>query len=80
MTTIKDKLVLSIGLDVIERPRALQQSAQTDEHNIVHGLYSLQRDGLTEFKRRRGKDSPGTNLSKIRLTPRGVKRYEELTR
>lgn len=79
MNSVKDRIIVGIGLDVVERPRALQQAAGTDEHHVVHELYSLQRQGLTTFTRRRNMHRPGLNLTKIRLTPRGVERYRELT-
>ena len=77
--TIKDRLVLGIGLTVVERPRHLQQAAGTNEHHVVHALYRMEKDGLTEFKTRRNLHSPGKNLTAIKLTPKGVERYKELT-
>lgn len=80
MTTIKDRLILGIADKVIERPRELQHAAQTNEHHVVHALYSLQKDGLTTFQAKRNLHSPGKNLTKIRLTERGVQKYKELRR
>jgi DNA-binding PadR family transcriptional regulator len=78
--TVKDRVILGIALTVVERPRQLQQAAQTDEHSIVHTLYRLEKDGLTEFKVKRNSHSAGKNLTHIRLTPKGLKRYKELHR
>lgn len=78
MTSVKNRIILAIGTDVIERPRELQTKVDTDEHSIAHVLYALQKDGLTEFKKRRNLHSAGVNLTKIRLTKQGKKRYEEL--
>ena len=78
MTGIKDRLVLAIGIDVIERPRQLQLRTDTDEHAIVHCLYRMQKDGIAEFKTKRNAHAPGKNLTKIRLTQKGLERYEEL--
>lgn len=79
--TIKHRIILGIGaLQVVQRPRALQRIADTNEHHIVHVLYSLQKSGLVEYKKRRNADSPGMNLMDIKLTPKGHKLYEELRR
>lgn len=78
--TIKDRLVLGIGLTVVERPRELQHAAGTNEHHVVHALYSMEKAGLTEFKVRKNKHSPGRNLTAIRLTDKGIARYKELRR
>lgn len=78
--TIKDRLILAIGLDVIERPRELQVPTQTDEHSIVHALYRLEKDGLSEFKVKRNVHSPGRNLTNIHLTNKGIERLRELRR
>lgn len=78
MTTIKDRLILGIADRVIERPRELQQAAQTNEHHVVHALYSLQKEGLTTFQAKHNIHSPGKNLTKIRLTERGIRKYKEL--
>ena len=80
MNTVKERVIMGIGLTVVERPRQLQQAAETDEHSIVHTLYRLEKDGLTTFKTRRNLHSAGRNLTNIRLTPNGIKRYRELTR
>lgn len=80
MTTIKERLILGIADRTVERPRELQQAAGTNEHHVVHALYRLQKDGLAEFKTGYGIHSPGKNLTKIRLTERGVKKYKELRR
>lgn len=79
MNSVKDRIIVGIGLDVVERPRQLQQAAGTDEHHVVHELYRLQKQGLTAFDRRRNLHRPGLNLTKIRLTERGIARYRELT-
>ncbi len=76
--TVKDRVILGIGLTVIERPRQLQAVAQTDEHSIVHTLYRLEKDGLTEFKIKRNAHSAGKNVTAIRLTSKGVARWKEL--
>jgi hypothetical protein len=78
--TVKDRVIIGIGLSVVERPRQLQVQAQTDEHSVVHTLYRLEKDGLASFKCKRNAHSPGKNLTKIMLTPEGVKRYKELTK
>lgn len=78
MTSIKHRLILGIGLQVIERPRQLQLDAHADEHNVVHVLYNLQKQGLVEFKTRRSIHSPGINLTHIRLTPKGREVYTRL--
>lgn len=77
--TIKDRLVLGIGLTVIERPRELQRAGGTDEHNVVHALYSMEKMGLTEFKVKRNSHSAGKNLTNIKLTAKGLQRYRELS-
>lgn len=78
MTTIKDRLILGIAERTIERPRELQQAAQTNEHHVVHALYRLQKDGLADFKTGRNIHSPGKNLTKIRLTPKGIEKLRSL--
>jgi DNA-binding MarR family transcriptional regulator len=78
MASVKDRLILGIGLQVIDRPRELQRAAGTDEHNVVHILYRLQKQGLVEYRRARNIDSPGINLKGIHLTPKGLARFEEL--
>ena len=80
MKGIKDRVVLAIGLTEVERPRQLQLRVDADEHDIVHSLYRLEKEGLTEFKVKRNAHSPGRNLTKIRLTKQGKERYEELRR
>ena len=77
--TIKDRLIVAIGLTTIERPRELQLAAGTNEHHVVHALYRLEKDGLTAFKTRRNIHSPGKNLTKIHLTDKGIERFRELT-
>lgn len=76
--TIKERLILAIGFDTIERPRQLQKPAGTNEHHVVHVLYRLEKDGLTEFKVKKNIHSSGKNLTRIRLTPQGIERYKEL--
>ena len=76
--TIKDRLILAIGLTTVERPRELQKAAETNEHHVVHALYSMGKDGLTSFKVKRNAHSPGRNLTKIKLTDKGIERYREL--
>ena len=78
--TIKDRVILAIGLDVIERPRQLQVKASSDEHSIVHTLHRLEIDGLSEFKVKRSVHSPGRNLTNIKLTRKGIERFRELQR
>lgn len=78
--TVKDRVILGIGLDVVDRPRQLQIPAGTDEHNIVHTLYRLEIDGLCQFKVKSNSHSSGKNLTKIRLTPKGIERYRNLQR
>lgn len=78
MSSIKHRLIQSIGLQVIERPRQLQLQAQEDEHNIVHVLYRLQKQGLVEFRKKRSLHSPGMNLTDIRLTDKGREVYRQL--
>jgi DNA-binding PadR family transcriptional regulator len=78
--TIKDRLILAIGVTTVERPRELQKPTHTDEHSIVHALYRLEKDGLTEFKVKRNAHAPGRNLTRIRLTSKGIEKYEELRR
>ena len=80
MHPLKDRLILGIGLQVVERPRELQRAAGQDEHHVVHTLYSMQRQGLVEYKRKHNLNSPGVNLTSIKLTKRGLARYEELTK
>ena len=77
---IKDRTLLAIGLDVIERPRELQIPVDADEPELVHTIYRLNREGFAEFKTKKNLHSPGKNLTKIRLTKQGQKRYEELRR
>ena len=76
--TVKARIILGIGERTIGRPRELQQPAGTDEHHVVHVLYTLQKQGLVDFKRKRGVDRPGINLTDIHLTPKGKKHYEEI--
>jgi DNA-binding MarR family transcriptional regulator len=76
--TIKDRLILGIGMTTVERPRQLQRAANADEHNVVHALYRLEKDGLTEFKVKKSAHSPGRNLTRIRLTDKGIQRYKQL--
>lgn len=71
MPTIKDRIILAIGDDTIERPRAIQRAAQTNEHHVVHVLYAMQKQGLVEFKLKKDLYSPGKNLTRIRLTDKG---------
>jgi len=78
--TVKERVIIGIGLSTVTRPRALQQTANTDEHHIVHTLYRLEKDDLVQFKTRRNMHSAGKNLTAIHLTPKGIKRYKELTR
>jgi DNA-binding MarR family transcriptional regulator len=78
MASVKDRLILGIGLEIVHRPRQLQLAANTDEHSVVHVLYSLQKQGLVEFRRKRSADSPGLNLVDIRLTSKGIQKYKEL--
>jgi hypothetical protein len=79
MSTIKDRLIIAIGLTTVERPRQLQLAADTNEHHVVHALYRLEKDGLTSFKVKRNAHAPGRNLTKIQLTPKGIEKYRELT-
>jgi hypothetical protein len=79
MPSIKHRLILGIANQTIARPRQLQQAAETDEHHVVHALYSLQRQGLVEYKRKRNADATGINLTDIKLTKKGLVMYEELT-
>lgn len=76
--TVKNRIINGIGLDVIERPRQLQRAAQADEHNVVHVLYMLEKQGLVTFRKKRSLHSPGINLTDIRLTRQGVKHWKEL--
>ena len=78
MSSIKTRLIQGIGLQVIDRPRKLQLQVGDDEHNIVHVLYRLQKQGLVEFRTRRSVHSPGMNLTHIRLTPKGREVYARL--
>lgn len=78
--SIKHRLILAIGLNVVERPRNLSRDAGADEHNVVHVLYRLQKQRLIEYKTRKNQFAPGTNLTRIQLTPKGKALYEELTR
>lgn len=78
MASVKDRLILGIGLTIIERPRELQHAAGQDEHHVVHVLYLLHDTGLVAYKRRKGKDRPGVNLTSIQLTPKGIEKYKEL--
>lgn len=71
-STIKTRLIRAIGLDTVERPRQLQQAAKTNEHHVVHALYTLEKQGLVEYRVRRNVHSSGRNLTDIHLTPKGV--------
>lgn len=76
--TVKLRILNGIGLNVIERPRQLQQVAKADEHNVVHTLYMLERQGLVTFRKKRSIHSPGVNLTDIRLTRQGIKLWKEI--
>ena len=76
--TVKLRILNGIGLNVINRPRQLQQTAKTDEHNVVHTLYLLEKQGLVTFRKKRSIHSPGINLTDIRLTRQGIKVWKEL--
>lgn len=76
--TVKTRIIQGIGLNVIERPRELQKIAGTNEHHIVHELYSLQKQGLVAYKVRRNAHSAGRNLTAIKLTPQGIDYYKRL--
>lgn len=78
MTTIKDRIVLGVAEKTIERPRELQQIAGTNEHHVVHALYAMRNDGLIEFKKKKNVHSPGVNLTKIKLTKKGMDRLEKI--
>lgn len=79
--SIKARLILGIGdKHVVERPRELQRAADADEHNVTHALYSLQKDGDVTFKRKRNIHAPGLNVTDIKLTPKGQRKYEEYKR
>lgn len=78
MPSVKQKIILGIGLQVIERPRELQIHTDTDEHNIVHVLYSLKKDGLVEFRTRRSAHAAGLNLTDIKLTRNGQRALNDL--
>ena len=80
MSSIKDRLILGIGLNVIERPRELQSAANNGEHSIVHELHVLRKQGLVACKVRKNLHSSGRNLTDIRLTPKGIERYRELSK
>lgn len=78
--TIKDRLILGIGYEKIERPRELQEIAGTNEHHVVHVLYMLRKEGLVQFKVKEGKHSAGRNVYDIKLTKRGIQKFEDLQR
>jgi hypothetical protein len=75
---IKERILLAVGTTIVERPRNLQLSVDADEHSITHTLYRLNRDGLLQFKTRKNLHSTGMNLTKIRLTKQGIRKYEAL--
>ena len=77
-STVKTRMILAIGETTISRPRELQYPCGTDEHHIVHELYSLQKQGLATFNTRRNVHAPGQNLLKIRLSKRGLEEYRRL--
>lgn len=76
--TVKARIIQAIGLDVIERPRQLQQAAGTNEHHVVHTLYNLEKQGLVEYKVKRNIHSPGRNLTGIKLTDKGITLWRQL--
>lgn len=70
MSTIKHRILMGIAvLGTVKRPEELHPYAEADEHNIVHILWRLQKQGLTTHKTdKRGKREGLTN---VRLTPQG---------
>ena len=76
--TVKLRILSGIGLNVVNRPRQLQQAAKTDEHNVVHTLYMLEKLGLVTFRKKKSIHSPGVNLTDIRLTRQGIKLWKEI--
>lgn len=77
--TVKDKVLIGIARHgTVTSPKQLTVDAETDIHNISHILWRLQKDGLITF--REVKSPPVSIPTKIRLTPAGKRRYEELTR
>jgi hypothetical protein len=69
--TVKTRLIRAIGHQTIQRPRQLQNPVNAAEHDIVHELYALQKQGLVAYKTKRNIHSPGKNLTNIRLTKQG---------
>jgi hypothetical protein len=76
--TVKTRILNGIGLNVIERPRQLQQAAGTNEHHIVHELYRLEKQGLVTYDTRRNLHATGRNLTKIRLTRKGIALWRQI--
>jgi DNA-binding MarR family transcriptional regulator len=75
---VKTRILRGIGLNVIHRPRELQQAAGTAEHHVVHELYALEKQGLVVYHLKRNIHSPGRNLTKIRLTPKGIELWRQM--
>jgi hypothetical protein len=69
--TVKTRIIRAIGTQTVKRPRQLQNPVDAGEHDIVHELYALQKQGLVDYKAKRNIHSPGKNLTDIRLTKRG---------
>lgn len=68
--TIKDRLLTAIAAaGLVADSRDLQPAAGTDQHNLIHVLYSLNRVGLVSFRlRKRGRSQL---VQRIELTDRG---------
>ena len=75
--TIKDRLLIGIvTMGRVDRPRDLRAYAQTDQHNLTHVLWGLQKQGLITF--RETKSSTLTMLTAIKPTAKGISRVRSL--
>lgn len=79
MPTIKDRLLIGIAdQGRVKRARDLQLPVGSDEHNIIHVLYALNKQGLIAF--RLDKRGSTQEPQRIKLTPRGAEYVAQLRR
>lgn len=78
MTTTRNKILIGLKTTKISQARELEPIVGTDEHNIIHLLHGLRKQGLISFRiDTRGKVK---EPYKITLTKQGERAVDGLRR
>lgn len=76
VSTVKQRILEAVARgEPIDDSLELQGVADTDQHNIIHVLHAMSRQGLVTFKLRRV--GRAQHVTKIRLGRRGRAAMEE---